>query len=272
MSVELQGYGKDRPGTARPSRSAACLVSSSPRRLHRHFCPLALFLCGLGVLWLSAAGCVMIRGSHSELVLKDSLAEKGETVSVSPILLARQESAEKVFFGYGVEPRGEATLYQDYPLEDEALPTTSQDSMRRVFAVAEMLWPVNGRITSPFGMRRGRLHAGLDIGAPRGTPIRASLAGQVLLSSRKRAYGKVVVLGHGHDHQTLYAHLLRSKVKSGSFVNQGDIIGYVGRTGRATGYHLHFETRVAGGIPQDPLRYLPSVDGEVVTRTQAALD
>lgn len=272
MSAEDQGFGKERIRIARESSAAASLHPPSPRPIFRHFRPKALLLAGLSVLWLSASGCVMPRGSHSELVLKDSPAEHEETVSMSPILLARQESAEKVFFGFDAEPDDDSTLYQDFPLEDEALPITSKDPMRRVFAAAEMLWPVNGRITSPFGMRRGRLHAGVDIGAPRGTPIRASLAGQVLLSSRKRAYGKVVVLGHGHDHQTLYAHLLTTKVKSGSFVNQGDIIGYVGRTGRATGYHLHFETRVAGGVPQDPLRYLPVLDGEDVTRTHASLD
>lgn len=235
-----------------------------------------VLLSTFGALLLCSFGCVMPRSGSGALVLKESPAEDEETVLVSPILLARQESAEHLFFGFGEEPEEDATLYQDFPLtpvgDEEEQPTSSADHLRRIFAAAELLWPVNGRITSPFGMRRGRLHAGVDIGAPRGTPIRASLSGQVLLSTRKRAYGKVVVLGHGHDHQTLYAHLLSTKVKSGSFVNQGDIIGYVGRTGRATGYHLHFETRVAGGVPQDPLRFLPDLGNGNRPRSHASLD
>jgi murein DD-endopeptidase MepM/ murein hydrolase activator NlpD len=78
-----------------------------------------------------------------------------------------------------------------------------------------------------------------------------------LISARRRAYGNVVVVGHDHNAQTLYAHLHKMIVRSGQYVDQGEVIGYVGRTGRATGYHLHFETRVSGGVPQDPMRSLP---------------
>ncbi len=220
---------------------------------------LVLFLCLSAV---STSACLLGRVSHSELVLKDSPAAEREVVSMSPILLARQEKAEKTFFGFQKNSKEERLNYQEFPLDGETLPLSSEDVVKeKVFDAARLLWPVgNGRITSPFGMRRGRLHAGIDIGAVRGTPIVASLSGQVLISARRRAYGKVVVLGHDHDHQTLYAHMLRMKVKPGQFVNRGDVIGYVGRTGRATGYHLHFETRVAGGVPQDPMRFLPSLE------------
>jgi murein DD-endopeptidase MepM/ murein hydrolase activator NlpD len=142
-----------------------------------------------------------------------------------------------------------------------------------VVSVQGLIWPVIGGISSPFGMRRGRLHAGIDIRANRGTPILASQSGQVLISARRRAYGKVVVVGHDHDVQTLYAHLIKMIVRSGQYVEQGDVIGYVGRTGRATGYHLHFETRVAGGVPQDPMRSLPErprVQARIETQPSSA--
>jgi len=107
-------------------------------------------------------------------------------------------------------------------------------------------------------MRRGRLHAGVDIKGLKGDPIIAAADGQILLAKRKRAYGVVAIVGHEHDTQTLYAHMLRLAVREGQFVRAGEILGYVGRSGRATGYHLHFETRVSGGIPQDPMRFLPN--------------
>lgn len=122
----------------------------------------------------------------------------------------------------------------------------------------DLSWPLDGNVTSPFGMRRGRLHAGVDIKGLKGDPIIAAADGQVLLAKRKRAYGVVAIVGHDHDTQTLYAHMLRLAVREGQFVRAGELLGYVGRSGRATGYHLHFETRVAGGVPQDPLRFLPS--------------
>ena len=119
----------------------------------------------------------------------------------------------------------------------------------------KLIWPINGPITSPFGPRWGRLHAGLDIGAPEGTPIRAADSGRVVLAGWEGAYGNYTCIDHGGGFATCYAHQSSIGVRSGESVGQGDVIGAVGNTGRSFGAHLHFETR-SGGTPQNPLNYL----------------
>ena len=119
----------------------------------------------------------------------------------------------------------------------------------------EMIWPINGRISSPFGPRWGRLHAGLDISAPAGTPIRAARAGSVVLASPYGGYGNYTCVNHGGGLSSCYAHQQSIATSRGASVDQGEVIGYVGNTGNSFGNHLHFEVRV-GGTPQDPLGYL----------------
>ena len=118
-----------------------------------------------------------------------------------------------------------------------------------------MQWPVNGTVTSEFGPRWGRLHAGIDISAPNGTPIRAAKDGTVIFAGWQGGYGQAVVIDHGGGLTTLYAHQSRLASSSGQDVEPGQVIGYVGSTGNSTGNHLHFETRVDGS-PQNPRRYL----------------
>ncbi|MDP9227495.1 MAG: peptidoglycan DD-metalloendopeptidase family protein [Actinomycetota bacterium] len=116
------------------------------------------------------------------------------------------------------------------------------------------IWPVNGSITSGFGMRWGRMHEGVDIGVPSGTPIRAALAGSIVLAGPTGGYGNYTCISHGGGLSTCYAHQSRFARTSGS-INQGDILGYVGCTGHCFGDHLHFEVRV-NGTAVDPLGYL----------------
>jgi murein DD-endopeptidase MepM/ murein hydrolase activator NlpD len=112
-------------------------------------------------------------------------------------------------------------------------------------------WPVAGRVTSEYGYRWGRLHAGIDIAAPSGTPIGAAIAGSVIYSSWQSGYGNVVIISHGGGLSTLYGHQSRLGVSLGQVVGQGQIIGYVGSTGHSTGPHVHFETRY-GGVARNP--------------------
>jgi murein DD-endopeptidase MepM/ murein hydrolase activator NlpD len=121
---------------------------------------------------------------------------------------------------------------------------------------AGLIWPVGGPVTSGYGMRWGRMHQGIDIGAGYGTPIHAAKAGVVIFVGQMSGYGNVVIVDHGGGFSTLYAHQSRLGASDGASVSQGDVIGYVGSTGHSTGPHLHFETRV-NGSPQDPRRYLP---------------
>ncbi len=120
---------------------------------------------------------------------------------------------------------------------------------------AGLVWPVRGRLTSGFGRRWGRLHAGIDIGAPKGTPIKAAKAGTVIFAGRMSGYGNTVIIDHGGGLSTLYGHQSRLGSRRGQRVGQGQVIGYVGSTGHSTGNHLHFETRV-NGSPRNPRNYL----------------
>jgi murein DD-endopeptidase MepM/ murein hydrolase activator NlpD len=117
------------------------------------------------------------------------------------------------------------------------------------------IWPVNGPVTSPFGMRWGRLHTGIDIGASSGTPIHAAASGRVIYAGWMDGYGNLVFIDHGRGISTGYAHQSSIAVSNGQTVTQGQVIGYVGCTGHCFGPHLHFEVRV-NGTPVDPLGYL----------------
>lgn len=122
----------------------------------------------------------------------------------------------------------------------------------------QLIFPVNGPITSPFGPRWGRLHAGIDIPAPDGTPIRAADGGTVVLLQGVGAsggYGNYTCVQHTATMSTCYAHQSRLGTTQGASVSQGQVIGYVGNTGNSFGAHLHFEVRV-NGAPVDPMGYL----------------
>ncbi len=139
-------------------------------------------------------------------------------------------------------------------------------SMKKAF----LRTPVNfTRISSKFNLKRKhpvlhkiRAHKGVDYAAPRGTPVKSSSNGKIIWRSRKGGYGKAVIIQHGSSYSTLYAHLnnYRKGQKVGSRVKQGEIIGYVGSTGRTTGPHLHYEFRV-NGVHRNPLTIkLPKAD------------
>ena len=118
-----------------------------------------------------------------------------------------------------------------------------------------LIWPVNGTFTSPFGMRWGRLHAGIDIAAPNGTALRAADSGTVALAGWTGGYGNYTCIQHGGSLSTCYAHQSSIGVSVGQNVSKGQVIGAVGSTGNSTGAHVHFETRV-NGSPVDPMGYL----------------
>jgi murein DD-endopeptidase MepM/ murein hydrolase activator NlpD len=118
-----------------------------------------------------------------------------------------------------------------------------------------LIWPVSGPVTSPFGWRWGRMHEGIDIAVPSGTPIAASAAGTVIYAGWLGGYGNLVVIDHGGGLSTAYAHQSSIASSVGQQVAQGQVIGYIGCTGHCFGPHLHFEVRV-NGAPVDPLAYL----------------
>lgn len=122
------------------------------------------------------------------------------------------------------------------------------------------IWPIKeGKVSSFFGTRRRDYHEGIDIKTNRGSPVLAAKDGEVIYSSKKiHGYGNMIVIKHPDGMATVYAHNRKNLVKVGEHVTQGQVVGYVGATGKATGPHLHFELR-RGELPQDPLLYLPQV-------------
>jgi len=140
------------------------------------------------------------------------------------------------------------------------------------FADAPSIWPVEGRVGSSFGEREdpingeGAFHPGIDIEAPYGTPVRAAGDGDVTGENMGAGYGRTVVLDHGHDLLTLYGHLSAVSVVPGQHVQRGQVIGYVGQTGRATGPHLHYEVRIHK-VPVNPHKYLRTTYEQAITNS-----
>ncbi len=123
------------------------------------------------------------------------------------------------------------------------------------------IWPVSRpgtRISSCFGEERsgGRIHKGLDIAAPRGTPVVVTAPGITSFTGTQRGYGNMVTVDHCNGFETIYAHLDAILTVRGAHLERGDALGHVGATGNATGPHLHYEIR-REGVPVDPQRYLP---------------
>lgn len=133
-------------------------------------------------------------------------------------------------------------------------------------AYAPTLWPVMGPITSSFGQREdpvlgngeGEFHKGLDISAPNGTPIRATADGVVKSAQVENGYGREVTIDHGHGVETLYGHMSGFAVMAGQTVTRGEVVGYVGHSGRVSGpsgNHVHYEVRIRN-TPVNPHKYL----------------
>lgn len=142
------------------------------------------------------------------------------------------------------------------------IPGGALDVLRRVIAargvasIAEsFIWPVRGQLTSRFGWRVHGHHNGIDIAAPRGTPISVAKDGRVVFAGWYFGYGLAVVVDHGDGISTVYGHASKLLVSIGQVVEAGQMIALVGSTGDATGPHLHFEIRI-NGIPLNPMKYL----------------
>jgi murein DD-endopeptidase MepM/ murein hydrolase activator NlpD len=118
------------------------------------------------------------------------------------------------------------------------------------------LLPVKGyKFTSPYGMRWGKLHAGVDLAVPEGTPFRAAHAGTVKLARWYGGYGNCVILDHGNGIETVYGHASKLLVQEGQRVEPGDPIGLAGNTGHSYGPHVHYEVHIKGQ-PRDPIPFM----------------
>jgi len=188
-----------------------------------------------------------IRKNDSFVLTYEELFLDGEKVQNGNILAAEFINQGKSFKAVRyTDKKGRSSYYSE-----------TGKSMRKAFLRS----PVDfSRISSRFGKRhhpilkKRRAHKGVDYAASRGTPIKASGDGKIIWRGRKGGYGKTVIIKHANRYSTLYAHMnsYNRKARSGSRVKQGQIIGYVGSTGRATGAHLHYEFRV-NGVHRNPL-------------------
>lgn len=135
------------------------------------------------------------------------------------------------------------------------------DKRNALAAATPSIWPAHGWLTSRVGTRQdpitgGRdFHPGLDISADHGSPVYATADGTVMQAESQSGYGNLVVVDHGYGLESRYGHLSRYKVRTGEKVKRGDVLGYVGSTGRSTGSHLHYEVRVNGRL-LNPLQLL----------------
>ncbi len=187
-----------------------------------------------------------IRAGDRFSVLYEELYRDGEKVRDGDILAAEFSNRGKTYVAVRyTTPDGRSGYYSPDGMQ-----------MRKPFLRTPVKFT---RISSRFGKRfhpilnRMRNHKGVDYAAPTGTPIRATADGKVLFKGRKGGYGRTVILQHGKRYSTLYAHMSRyGKIRTGQRVRQGQIIGYVGQSGRATGPHLHYEFRI-NGVHRNPL-------------------
>jgi len=132
--------------------------------------------------------------------------------------------------------------------------TVTYSSSDSTPSASGLIWPVSGPVVSPFGMRWGRMHEGIDIAVGYGTPIVAAASGVVIYAGWMGGYGNLIIIDHGGGLATAYGHQSSFAVGGGS-VSQGQTIGYIGCTGHCFGPHVHFEVRI-NGSPVDPLGYL----------------
>ena len=163
-----------------------------------------------------------------------------------------QLTAGRVLFipGAAPDPRPAEVAAQVAYQSDTSAPREVQPGR-----AGRLLWPVRGVIYSPFGPRGGEHHDGLDLAAPEGSPIVAAADGTVVFAGEQRGYGRIILVAHAGDLVTVYAHNRDNQVRTGDKVVRGQQLATVGRSGNASGPHLHFEVR-AGTKPRDPLAML----------------
>jgi murein DD-endopeptidase MepM/ murein hydrolase activator NlpD len=165
-------------------------------------------------------------------------------------------------------PVGKQDLNQAAALRAESakIGAALKHTGRKVYFATDFIWPAEGRISSPFGVKRryndgvsGTYHKGVDIANPIGTPVVATNGGQVSLAEHFRSHGKTIIIDHGHGISSIYCHLDQLMVEEGQWVKRGEQIGTIGDTGIATGPHLHFGFSV-NDVRVEPLSW---IDGRI---------
>jgi murein DD-endopeptidase MepM/ murein hydrolase activator NlpD len=202
---------------------------------------------------------ITVEGSLHHVRKGDTLERIALEYNVEPAAIASFNllDEKRMFTGQKLVIPGGA-----HPGEKEFAPVTllASRSDRRmpdgISFIPAFVWPVDGMVTSYFGMRDGLFHFGLDIGAPYGKKLRAAADGIVEYSGIKTGYGRMLIVDHGRGWRTLYAHNVKNLVSEGDYVSTGQPIAKVGASGNATGPHVHLEI-IFGNRKLDPLLFLP---------------
>jgi len=223
----------------------------------RNICSFLAFFFLLSTL---AAGCAISydkKGSYHRVQSGETLWKIASVYRVSAQDMAELNNIEdgsKLEPGMKlyIPPRPKGRSWKKLPQKDKENVYNAPIKFDR----SRFIWPVDGKVMSGFGIRNGRRHDGIDISAKSGTHIVAAATGQVAFSGRLSGYGNMVIIKHADNFFSIYAHNSKNLVKKGKKVKQGDLIAYVGQTGRATGPHLHFEIRNRQKA-RNPLFFLP---------------
>jgi murein DD-endopeptidase MepM/ murein hydrolase activator NlpD len=270
------------------------LAHSLHGRMKRVQIPYRFIYSALGVAALLMLALFGVAGSYARMAWKvanynslqhdaqilraryDNLQKKVKDTNEQ--LASLQMLADEVTTAYGVKKAltGSPDLISEAPLvpnmrqtlaEYDYLRTTNLASRgRNIFSRANVnvlpaAWPINGRLMGGYGERNdpfsgeGAMHTGIDISAPVGTPVKVTADGVVIHSNWNGGYGRCVIVDHGNGYQTWYAHLSKMDVVEGQEIRQGDVVGRVGATGKATGPHLHYEVRIHA-TPVNPYRFM----------------
>jgi murein DD-endopeptidase MepM/ murein hydrolase activator NlpD len=269
------------------------LAHSFHGRLQRIHIPHRFVYGAFGALGVALLILCSVVGSYARMVWKvanyNSLQEEAQVLrerydnlqrkvkQTNEQLATLQSLADEVTTAYGFKKQlaGSSDLVEEAPLvptmgdtlaEYSYLRTTNLNRQGNIFTrgdvnVLPSEWPVNGRLMAGYGVRsdpfsgEGAMHTGVDISAPEGTPVHATADGIVVHAGWNGGYGRCVIIEHGNNYQTWYAHLSRLDVLEGQEIRQGETVGAVGTSGRSTGAHLHYEVRV-GSTPVNPYRFL----------------
>lgn len=182
-----------------------------------------------------------------KLIIKNEPAIATQAVALAPVELVKAATV--------IKPE-EAPQQENPSLQEMVTKESLSKAEPKDISDSGFIWPVVGYVSSDYGNRRGRAHDGVDISAPSGTPVKAARAGKVIFADRLSGYGNLVIVKHDQNYFTAYAHLNSISTTKGKSVKQGELIGAVGRTGRASANHLHFELRHKTGSV-NPLDHLP---------------
>jgi murein DD-endopeptidase MepM/ murein hydrolase activator NlpD len=199
-------------------------------------------------------------GKRGKAAAKDKIASREQLRGVGGPMPADEAGPDKLSnLNHHMD-----RLLQDASAREKSLAELQEylRAQRSLAAVTPSIWPVTGWVTSEFGRRtnpfggRGEFHSALDIATKLGAPVQAPADGIVANVEKRPDMGLMIQVEHGRGIQTLYAHLFRAAVSKGQVVKRGEVLGYVGNSGRSTGAHLHYSVSL-NGVYVNPRKYLP---------------